>query len=47
MNILVTNKHSMELTNLNIDTIQAINGEFSIDDLVNQFSNFVFNKIKM
>ncbi|MBR1414163.1 MAG: hypothetical protein IJ574_05815 [Bacilli bacterium] len=45
MNILVTNKHSMELTNLNIDTIQAINGEFSIDDLVNQFSNFVFNKM--
>lgn len=45
MNVIVSNKYQTLLGTLSIDVIKSINGEFTIEDLVNQFSNFFFNKM--
>lgn len=45
MNVIVSNKYQTLLGNLNIDVIKTINGEFSVQDLVNQFGNFFYNKM--
>jgi len=45
MNVIVSNKYQTLLGTLNIDVIKTINGEFSVQDLVNQFSNFFYNKM--
>lgn len=45
MNVIVSNKFQTLIGTLNIDVIKVINGEFTVQDLVNQFSNFFFNKI--
>lgn len=45
MNVIVSNKYQTLLGTLNIDVIKTINGEFSVQDLVNQFSNFYYNKM--
>lgn len=45
MNVIVSNKYQALLGTLNIDVIKTINGEFSVQDLFNQFSNFYYNKM--
>lgn len=45
MNIVISNKYQTLLGTLNIDVFKSINGEFSVLDLVNQFSNFYYNKM--
>ncbi len=45
MNVIVANKYQTLLGTLNIDVLEAINGEFTVSDLVNKFSNFYFNKM--
>ena len=45
MNVIVSNKYVAMLSNLNIDLIKSINGEFEVDELVAQFDNFFFNKM--
>ena len=45
MNVIISNKYQTLLGTLNIDVIKSINGEFSVQDLVNQFSNFYYNKM--
>ncbi len=45
MNVIVSNKYQALLGTLNIDVIKIINGEFSVEELVNQFSNFYYNKM--
>ncbi|MBQ8659294.1 MAG: hypothetical protein IJ475_00440 [Bacilli bacterium] len=45
MNVIVSNKYSAMLSNLNIDLIRSINGEFDVDNLIAQFNNFFFNKM--
>ena len=45
MNVIVSNKYQALLANLDIDVIKSINGEFSVDELVAQFSNFYYNKM--
>lgn len=45
MNVIVSNKYQTLLGTLNIEVIKTINGEFSVQDLVNQFSNFYYNKM--
>lgn len=45
MNVIVSNKYQTLLGTLNIDVIKNINGEFTVQDLVNQFSNFYYNKL--
>lgn len=45
MNVIVSNKYQTLLGSLNIDVIKSINGEFTIDDLIKQFSTFYYNKM--
>ena len=45
MNVIVSNKYQSLLASLNIDVIKSINGEFSVDDLISQFSTFYYNKM--
>ena len=45
MNVIVSNKYAAMLSNLKIDLIKSINGEFDVQDLVAQFDNFFFNKM--
>lgn len=45
MNVIVSNKYAAMLSNLNIDLIKSINGEFVVEDLIAQFENFFFNKM--
>lgn len=45
MNVIVSNKYQSLLASLNIDIIKSINGEFSVDDLIAQFSTFYYNKM--
>lgn len=45
MNVIVSNKYNAMLSNLNIDLIKSISGEFEVDDLISQFTNFFFNKM--
>lgn len=45
MNVIVSNKYSAMLSNLNIDLIKSISGEFEVEELINQFTNFFFNKM--
>ena len=45
MNLIVSNKYQTLIGTQSIDVIKTINGEFSVIDLVNQFSNFYYNKM--
>ena len=45
MNVIVSNKYQSLLGTLNIDVIKTVNGVFTVSDLVNQFSNFYYNKM--
>ncbi len=45
MNVIISNKYQTLLGTLNIDVIKIINGEFTVQDLVNQFTNFFYNKM--
>lgn len=45
MNVIVSNKYQALLASLDIDVIKSINGEFTVDELVAQFSNFYYNKM--
>ncbi|MEG1288268.1 MAG: hypothetical protein RSD29_02845 [Bacilli bacterium] len=45
MNVIISNKYETLLSNLDIDVIKSINGEFSVEELVSQFANFYYNKM--
>ena len=45
MNVIVSNKYQSLLNTLDVDIIKSISGEFDVEDLVNQFRNFYFNKM--
>ena len=45
MNVIVSNKYQSLLATLDIDIIKSINGEFEVEDLVSQFTNFYYNKM--
>jgi hypothetical protein len=45
VNVIVSNRYAAMLSNLNIDLIKSINGEFEVDNLIAQFDNFFFNKM--
>ncbi len=45
MNVIVSNKYQSLLASLNIDVIKSINGEFTVEELQSQFTNFYFNKM--
>lgn len=45
MNVIVSNKYQNMLATLDVDVIKNINGEFEVEELVNIFTNFFFNKM--
>ena len=45
MNVIIANKYSQMLSNLKIDIIKNVSGEFEVDDIVSNFQNFFFNKM--
>ena len=45
MNVIVSNKYQNMLATLDVDIIKSINGEFEVEELVNIFTNFYFNRM--
>lgn len=45
MNVIISNKFSTELSSLDIDVIKTLNGEFTVEELANTFSNFYYNRM--
>ena len=45
MNVIISNKYQSMLETLNIDVIKTLNGEFEVDDIINQFQNFFFQRM--
>lgn len=40
MNVIISNKYTQQLQNLNIDVIKSLQGEFTVDELITTFRNF-------
>lgn len=45
MNVIIGNKYREMLANLQIDVIKSLAGEYQVDDLISQFTNFFFGKM--
>ena len=45
MNVIVSNLNSNRFVNLDIDVIKSITGEFTVEEIVQSFSNFFFNRM--
>ena len=45
MNVIISNKYQSVLETLDIDVIKTLNGEFEVDDIINQFQNFFFQRM--
>lgn len=45
MNVLVTNKQEELLSGLNIEISKSLRGEYDVEEMINQFSNFFFMKM--
>ena len=45
MNVIIANKYSQMLSNLRIDIIKNVQGEYSADEIISNFQNFFFNKM--
>lgn len=45
MNVIVSNKKKEMLESLNIDIIKSVNGIFEVDELINMFKNFYYQRM--
>ena len=45
MNVKITNKYASLLANVDIDFIKSVEGEFTPEEIIMQFSNFFYNKM--
>ena len=45
MNVIVANKYQDVLTTVDIDVIKTMYGEFEVDEIINSFTNFFYNKM--
>ena len=45
MNVIVANKNEGFLNSLDVDIIKSINGEYEVDEIIQIFSNFFFNRM--
>ena len=45
MNVIVSNKYQLMLENLGIDVIKSLNGEFEVDEIINTFQNFFYQRM--
>ena len=45
MNVIVANKYRDALANLDIDIIKSLDGEYTVDEIVDTFKNFFFQRM--
>lgn len=45
MNVIVSNKYRDALASLDIEVIKKLEGEFTVDEIIETFKNFFFNKM--
>lgn len=45
MNVIISNKNSEILNKLDIEVIKRLDGEYSVDEIIETFQNFFFNKM--
>ena len=45
MNVIVSNLNKDMFNSLDVDVIKSINGEFDVEEIVQSFSNFFFNRM--
>ena len=45
MNVIIANKYKEMLMNLDIEVIKSIEGEFDVDEIINNFTNFYFDRM--
>ena len=45
MNVIISNDNSNKFVNLDIEVIKSITGEFTVDEIVQSFSKFFFNRM--
>lgn len=45
MNVIVANKYKEMLDTLNIDVIKSLDGEFTVDEIINSFTNFFYQRM--
>ncbi len=45
MNVIISNKYQSELGTLDIDVSKNLNGEYEVEEIVNIFKNYFFNKM--
>ena len=45
MNVIISNKKTQMLENLNIEIIKELTGEFDVEEIINTFKNFFFQRM--
>jgi len=45
MNVIISNKYKHELDTLEIDVSKKLEGEFEVEEIIDNFSNYFFNKM--
>ena len=45
MNVIISNKKKQMLENLNIEVIKELDGEFEVDEIIDTFKNFFFQRM--
>lgn len=45
MNVIIANKYRDALATLDIDVIKSLNGEFTVDEIIETFKNFFFQRM--
>lgn len=45
MNVIISNKYKQELEKLEIDVSKKLDGEFEVEEIIDNFSNYFFNKM--
>ena len=45
MNVIISNRYSTMLQQLNIDIIKTLNGEFEVEEIISSFQNFYFQRM--
>jgi hypothetical protein len=45
MNVIIANKYQSMLATLDIEVIKSMNGEFEVEEIIDTFQNFFFNKM--
>lgn len=45
MNVIISNRYKDALANLDIEVIKSLEGEFTVDEIINTFKNFFFQRM--